>query len=116
LYLDAGNPASYPGSGTTWTDLSSNANNATSLTGFSYSAGSNGFLTFNGSTGSGNLVANKYNTTYIGKTVFIAGYLTDIAGTSFRGAIGSSVGARIFNFYFYSPATGQRWFEFFWCY
>ena len=31
LYLDAGNPASYPGSGTTWTDLSSNANSATSL-------------------------------------------------------------------------------------
>ena len=33
LYLDAGNSASYPGTGATWTDLSPNANNATSLTG-----------------------------------------------------------------------------------
>lgn len=29
LYLDAGNAASYPGSGTTWTDLSGNGNNVT---------------------------------------------------------------------------------------
>lgn len=28
LYLDAGNPASYPGSGTTWYDLSGNSNDA----------------------------------------------------------------------------------------
>jgi hypothetical protein len=107
LYLDAGNPASYSGSGTTWTDLSSNANSATSLTGFTYSAGSNGYLTFNGSTGSGNLVANKYNTTYTGKTVFIAGNLTDITGNTYRAALGASAGSRNFNFYFYSPSAGQ---------
>lgn len=29
VYLDAGNPASYPGSGTTWYDLSGNSQNAT---------------------------------------------------------------------------------------
>ena len=29
LYLDAGNASSYPGSGTTWTDLSGNGNNVT---------------------------------------------------------------------------------------
>jgi hypothetical protein len=29
LALDAGNPKSYPGSGTTWTDLSGNGNNGT---------------------------------------------------------------------------------------
>lgn len=29
FYLDAGNPTSYPGSGTTWTDLSGNGNNFT---------------------------------------------------------------------------------------
>ena len=38
LYLDAGNVASYPGSGTTWTDLSTNTNNATSLTGTTFSS------------------------------------------------------------------------------
>lgn len=33
LYLDAGNSASYPGSGTTWFDLSGNGNNGTLLNG-----------------------------------------------------------------------------------
>jgi len=48
LCLDAGNPKSYPGSGTTWTDLSGNGNNAT-LSNVSYSS-SNRTLVFNGST------------------------------------------------------------------
>ena len=33
LYLDASNPASYPGSGTTWFDLSGNNNNGTMVNG-----------------------------------------------------------------------------------
>ena len=33
LYLDASNPASYPGSGTTWYDLSGNGNNGTMVNG-----------------------------------------------------------------------------------
>ena len=33
LYLDASNPASYPGSGTTWFDLSGNCNNGTMVGG-----------------------------------------------------------------------------------
>lgn len=33
LYLDASNPASYPGSGTTWNDLSGNSNNGTMVNG-----------------------------------------------------------------------------------
>jgi len=37
LYLDAGNTKSYPGSGTTWTDLSGNGNNGT-LNGPSYNS------------------------------------------------------------------------------
>ncbi len=51
LYLDAGNPSSYPGGGTTWTDLSGNnnhgtlrANNSGSLPVFQ-----NGTFYFNGS-------------------------------------------------------------------
>jgi hypothetical protein len=49
LCLDAGNTRSYPGSGTTWTDLSGNSNNGTLVDGPTYSAGS---LVFDG-------VANK---------------------------------------------------------
>lgn len=45
LYLDAGNTASYPGTGTTWTDLSSSANNATLINGPTFSGGA---FTFDG--------------------------------------------------------------------
>ena len=49
LYLDAGQTASYAGSGTTWTDLSSNTNNAT-FTGSPpfTSAGAASYFSFNG--------------------------------------------------------------------
>ncbi len=107
LYLDAGNAASYPGSGTTWTDLSTNANNATSLTGVTYSSSNGGYLSFNGSTGSGSLVASKYNQTYTGKTIFIVGNLTSIAAGNYRAMIGSSSGNRNFNLYMYSPALNR---------
>ena len=51
LYLDAGNTASYPGSGTTWTDLSGNGRNGTltSMDGTNFNSANGGSLTFNGS-------------------------------------------------------------------
>lgn len=107
LYLDAGNPSSYPGSGTTWTDLSTNANNATSLTGVTYSSNNGGYLSFNGTSGSGSLVASKYNTTYNGKTVFVAANLSGALSVGqYRAFLGSSAGNRNFNFYLYSPSSG----------
>jgi len=48
LNLDAGNSLSYPGSGTTWTDLSGNGNNGTLVGGVGYSADNGGVLTFDG--------------------------------------------------------------------
>jgi hypothetical protein len=39
LCLDAGNPKSYPGSGTTWTDLSGNGNNGSLENGVGYNGG-----------------------------------------------------------------------------
>jgi hypothetical protein len=47
LCLDAGNAKSYPGSGTTWTDLSGNSNNGT-ITGSTYSSSNGGSIVFNG--------------------------------------------------------------------
>lgn len=48
LNLDAGNPISYSGTGTTWTDLSSNGNNATLYNGTAYSSANGGTMVFDG--------------------------------------------------------------------
>lgn len=48
LYLDAGNSSSYPGTGTTWTDLSGNSRNATLTGGPTYSSADGGSFYFSG--------------------------------------------------------------------
>ena len=48
LALDAGNPKSYPGSGTTWTDLSGNSNNGTLVNGVTFNTDGGGSLTLDG--------------------------------------------------------------------
>lgn len=49
LCLDAANPKSYSGSGTTWKDLSGNGNNGTLVNGVGYNSGNGGSLSFDGS-------------------------------------------------------------------
>ena len=48
LCLDAGNPKSYTGSGTTWTDLSGNGNTGTLVNGVGYNSSNGGSLSFDG--------------------------------------------------------------------
>jgi Concanavalin A-like lectin/glucanases superfamily len=48
LNLDAGEPSSYPGSGTTWTDLSGNGNTGTLTNGPTYNSGNGGSIVFDG--------------------------------------------------------------------
>ena len=48
LALDAGNPKSYSGSGTAWTDLSGNGNTGTLVNGPTYSSANGGSLVFDG--------------------------------------------------------------------
>ena len=48
LNLDASNTSSYPGTGTVWTDLSSNGNNGTLTNGVGYSSTNGGIMTFDG--------------------------------------------------------------------
>lgn len=49
LALDAGNVKSYPGSGTTWTDLSGGGNNGTLTNGPTYNSSNGGSIVFDGS-------------------------------------------------------------------
>ena len=105
LYVDAGNTASYPGSGTTWTDLSGNTNNGTLVNspGFT-NAGAASYLSFSG-TGAqyASTTAAKFNKTYTGKTVIVAARMTagGFSTGTFRGLFGTNGGTRNFNTYIY---------------
>jgi len=48
LDLDAGNSASYAGTGTTWTDLSGKGNHGTLVNSVTYNSANQGYLVFNG--------------------------------------------------------------------
>lgn len=78
VYLDAANPKSYPGTGTTWTDITGNGNNATLYnsiqTGFSSLYGG----AFNFDNTDDYLVINNFNFETLGQsrsfTIFFAAY------------------------------------------
>jgi hypothetical protein len=60
LYIDAGNSLSYPGSGTTWADLSGQGNTGTLTNGPTFNSGNGGSIVFDGSN---DYVAVSHNTT-----------------------------------------------------
>jgi hypothetical protein len=70
LALDAGNVKSYPGSGTTWTDLSGRGNNGTltNMDGTNFSIANGGYLSFDGT--------NEYVPTSTLSTQFLTTGLT----------------------------------------
>ena len=112
LYVDAGNTASYPGTGTAWTGLSSNASNATLVgsPGFT-SAGAASYFTFSG-TGAqyASTTASKFNTTYTGKTVVVAARMTTggFSTGTYRCLFGTNGGTRNFNTYMYFDGSNFK--------
>jgi hypothetical protein len=92
LSLDAANARSYPGSGTTWTDLSGNNNSGSLVNGPTFSSANGGNLIFNGT--------NQYTSfsyqqpaqsstssfTWNIWIFYIAGALNPILGNRFGGA------------------------------
>ena len=80
LHLDAGNPLSYPGSGTTWNDLSGNNNNGTMIGGVTYNSDNGGVMIFDGVDDCIDLgVGSQLNTDYITLQAFInPTLLTDV--------------------------------------
>ena len=110
LYLDADNPASYPGSGNgnTWYDLSANLNHGTlSTIAIANTASTPKKFTFDGTAGT-NVSFNtaKFNVTYTGKTVMFAAKM-DASGNLYRALFGSSSG-RNFNFYLMQSGSGYK--------
>ena len=71
LALDAANTKSYPGTGTTWTDLSGNGNTGTLTNGPTYSSANGGYLVFNGT----NQYVTSSFTTTSGQEVTYSGWL-----------------------------------------
>jgi hypothetical protein len=83
LCLDAANPKSYPGSGTTWTDLSGNGNTGTLVNGVGYSGDNLGSLVFDG--------VNDYGT--LGSTTILNSGLTSSSFSSWWKYLGQGSGS-----------------------
>jgi hypothetical protein len=112
LYLNAGNPASYSGSGTTWTDLSIYQNDAT-LTGNPpwTTAGTGSYFSFDGSTQYAPVTSSDMNVTYTGKTTMflIRTVNANTASATYRALFGNGTGnTRNFNTYMYH-VSGTTW-------
>jgi len=108
LYLDAGNSSSYPGSGTTWYDISGNNNNTTGTSNTVYNSGNGGYFNFT-DPGYFTTASSKYNITYTGKSMFMAGKLTGaMANYTYRCLFGSNNGNRNFNLYFYYNGSSYQ--------
>jgi hypothetical protein len=90
LCLDAANSKSYPGSGTTWTDLSGNGNNGTLVNGVGYNSGNLGSLSFDGSN---DYITSSFATTS-GQAVTYCGWLYSTETTSIYKNFVDSVTAR----------------------
>jgi hypothetical protein len=103
LYLDAGNATSYT-SGTTWTDLSTNTNNAT-LVGspeFTSAGTSSYFIFIDGEYAT--TPAAKYSGTYTGKTTFFVARISPSMTNGYHAIFGATTGGRTFNTYIYKTA------------
>jgi hypothetical protein len=111
LYLDAGNTSSYPGTGTTWYDLSTNVNNGTLATSnMANTASTPKKFTFNGTSNYVSFAPTKFNAPYTGKTVIVAAKLNSNFGANvYRALFGNpSAYSRNFNFYIYQNGSGYK--------
>ena len=82
LCLDAGNTKSYPGSGTTWTDLSGGGNTGTLTNGPTYSSANGGSIVFDGTD-------DIVNTSYVSSNAFTwsVWFKTNVVSSGYRNII-----------------------------
>jgi len=111
LYLNAGDSASYSGSGTTWTDLSTYQNNATLTNSPPWTnVGTGSYFSFNGTNQFAPVTTSKMNVAYTGKTTMFA-IRTVNANTGnaiYRNLFGGDGNNRNFNTYMYH-VSGSTW-------
>jgi hypothetical protein len=111
LYLNAGDSASYSGSGTTWTDLSTYQNNATLTNSPPWTnVGTGSYFSFNGTNQFAPVTTSKMNVDYTGKTTMFA-IRTVNANTGnaiYRNLFGGDGNNRNFNTYMYH-VSGSTW-------
>ena len=111
LSLDAGNSKSYPGSGTTWTDLSGRGNHGTLVNGPTYSSANGGSLLFDGvddyATVSNNITPGTGDfavSVFVYKTETIANrYVWDFGANGGTLSSGTSI---TLGFRYYNPVVG----------
>jgi len=87
LHLDAANTKSYPGSGTTWNDLSRGGNNGTLTNGPTYSTANGGSIVFDGV----NDFVGSFTSLNLLNNITVQCWFSFInipSGTSFRGIVG----------------------------
>ena len=106
VYMDAGNPASYPGSGTIWTSLV-NGYTGSMGTGVGYSASNGGVLTFSGvSTGYVNMYGSASAVVVATNNFSIEAWYQ--SNNNFPGIVRTGIGAQGFVFGYFS-GTGTQW-------
>ena len=94
LCLDAGNPKSYPGSGTTWTDLSGNGNNGTLTNGPTYSSSNGGSIVFDGTNA---YVRIPYNSNLNPTTITVSAWIKRNQVVNFAHFIGLPINNSTWN-------------------
>ena len=108
LCLDAGNPKSYPGSGTTWTDLSGLGNTGTLVNGVGYNGSNGGSLSFDGSNDYVNFT-DKNELTFTDARFSLEVFFRYVdktnADNSLLGKRDYGLTQREYNFYVYEPSS-----------
>jgi len=108
LALDAGNTKSYPGSGSTWTDLSGNGNTGTltSMNGSNYNSANGGYLDFDGTAD----YVDVSGSTTVSAATFLAWVRLDGDQSSFTGVVYSrGTNTSGMGFYNVTEQIGYTW-------
>ncbi len=114
LCLDAGNAKSYPGSGTTWTDLSGNGRNGTLANGPTYSSANGGSIVFDGTddyVSKSSWINPPTNNFSIGCWVRFSDNINDRYVLSFGRDIGGSTGGLALIAYGFNAVSDFLFFE-----